>query len=151
MEKTILIFRIKTSRLKARNLALEEVKSFLSDVDNVEGKFVQDNIKLANKYKDISPNILSDTIKVAKKDIKSDHSNFWFLNKVHNEPELYKDKLDHWFTVITDKLKNVKQGNKQEAAVNDGVNVMYNTMPIGGQPMDTYQTRKGILPVGGQK
>ena len=36
MEKTILIFRIKTSRLKARNLALEEVKSFLSDVDNVE-------------------------------------------------------------------------------------------------------------------
>ena len=36
MEKNILIFRIKTSRLKARNLALEEVKSFLSDVDNVE-------------------------------------------------------------------------------------------------------------------
>lgn len=36
MEKTILIFRIKTSRLKARSLALEEVKSFLSDVENVE-------------------------------------------------------------------------------------------------------------------
>ena len=36
MEKNILIFRIKTSRLKARNLALEEVKSFLSDIDNVE-------------------------------------------------------------------------------------------------------------------
>ena len=36
MDKTILIFRIKTSRLKARNLALEEVKSFLSDIDNTE-------------------------------------------------------------------------------------------------------------------
>ena len=36
MEKNILIFRIKTSRLKARNLALEEVKSFLFDIDNVE-------------------------------------------------------------------------------------------------------------------
>ncbi len=36
MEKQILIFRIKTSRLKARALALEEVKSFLSEVQNVE-------------------------------------------------------------------------------------------------------------------
>lgn len=131
------------------NMLSELSKEYTNDVDNVEGKFVQDNIKLANKYKDISPNILSDTIKIAKKDMKSDHSNFWFLNKVHNEPELYKDKLDRWFTIITDKLKNINQSNKQEAAVNDGVAVMYNTMPIGGQPMDTYQTRKGILPVGG--
>lgn len=36
MEKNIVIFRIKTSRLRARNLALEEVRSFLSDIDNVE-------------------------------------------------------------------------------------------------------------------
>lgn len=36
MEKNILIFRIKTSRLKARNLASEEVKSFLSDINNAE-------------------------------------------------------------------------------------------------------------------
>ena len=36
MGKNILIFRIKTSRIRARNLALEEVKSFLSDIDNVE-------------------------------------------------------------------------------------------------------------------
>lgn len=36
MEKNILIFRIKTSRLKALVLALEEVKSFLSDIENTE-------------------------------------------------------------------------------------------------------------------
>ena len=33
MEQTILIFKIKTSRLKARNLALAEVQSFLSDIE----------------------------------------------------------------------------------------------------------------------
>jgi len=36
MATTILIFRIKPSRLKARNLALAEVKAFLSDIANTE-------------------------------------------------------------------------------------------------------------------
>lgn len=38
---------------------------------------------------------------------------------------------------------------KNEATVNQGVDVMYNTQGLGGNPMDVYPTSNGVLPVVG--
>lgn len=38
---------------------------------------------------------------------------------------------------------------KEEATVNQGVDVMYNTQGLGGNPMDVYPTSNGVLPVVG--
>lgn len=121
-------------------------------LDTVEGKFVNDFITDANNYSDLSPSLLNDVIRVSKKDLKGNKSNFEFMREISNKPSLYADKLNFWYNKIKAQLDNIrnKGTNKKESAqVNDGVTTMYRTMPIGGQPLDTYQTNKGILPIGG--